>query len=187
VELQALSQQPFELLLALERRARAVLSAVGEGSEASEEWVGIAFRLGTENFVTNRSDVREVLPLPDSLTRVPGAKPWLRGVTNVRGQLMTVVDLRGFLGAGGMMPDRRGRVLVLSSREVPTGLIVDEVFGFRRFSLSEYEDEAPSTVLRCERFLRGAYRHGAEVWPRFDLVTLLDDENFLHAAEKLKA
>ena len=108
------------------------MSAPGESGEAAEEWVGIAFRIGGESFVTSRSDVREVMPLPDLLTRVPGAKPWLRGVTNVRGELLTVVDLRGFLGAGGIAPDRHGRVLVMASRDVPTGVLVDQVFGFRR-------------------------------------------------------
>jgi twitching motility protein PilI len=183
MELQALAQQPFALLLELERRARAALSATDAGADSSEEWVGIAFRLGTENFIANRADVREVMPLPDSMTRVPGAKPWLRGVTNVRGQLLTIVDLRAFLGSGSASSDRRGRVLVLASRDVPTGLIVDQVFGFRRFAAEEFDEQAPAPMLRCEQYLAGAYRRGAEVWPKFDFFALLEDENFLNAGE----
>lgn len=183
MELRSLVEQPFELLQELERRARAALSASEPDSESTEEWVGIAFRLGSENFVANRTDVREVMPLPEALTRVPGAKPWLRGVTNVRGQLMTIVDLRAFLGSGSGAPDRRSRVLVLASRDVPTGLIVDQVFGFRRFSASEYEAEAPAPRLRCEQYLRGAYRRASEVWPQFDFSALLEDQHFLNAGE----
>lgn len=183
MELRGLADRPFELLLELERRARAAMSAAGQAAEASEEWVGIAFRVGNESFVAGRSDVREVLPLPDHVTRVPGAKPWLRGVTNVRGQLLTVVDLRGFLGAGSVAPDRHGRVLVMASREVPTGLLVDQVFGFRRFGVDEFLVKAPPPALRCEQYLRGAYQRGAETWPRFDFTALLEDENFLNAGE----
>lgn len=183
MELQALAQQPFALLLELERRARAALNATDVTQESAEEWVGIAFRLGSENFVASRTDVREVMPLPDSLTRVPGARPWLRGVTNVRGQLLTIVDLRAFLGSGSASPDRRSRVLVLASRDVPTGLVVDQVFGFRRFSANEFEAHAPAPVLRCEQYLRGAYRRGTEVWPRFDFFALLEDDSFLNAGE----
>ena len=63
MNLQALAEQPFELLVELERRARAAIAA-REGSPASsDEWVGIGFRLGAERFVTSRADVREVLPM----------------------------------------------------------------------------------------------------------------------------
>jgi len=183
VELRALADRPFELLLELERRARAAMSAAGQAGDASEEWVGIAFRVGNENFVAGRSDVREVLPLPEQMTRVPGAKPWLRGVTNIRGQLLTIVDLRGFLGAGSVAPDRHARVLVISSREVPTGLLVDQVFGFRRFGIDEFLVKAPPPAVRCEQYLRGAYRRGVETWPRFDFSALLGDQNFLNAGD----
>jgi len=187
MDLHSLAEQPFELLLELERRARAAAHAVDGSDESAEEWVGIAFRLGEENFVASRTDVREVMPLPETLTRVPGAKHWLRGIANVRGQLLTVVDLRAFLGSGGTPPDRRRRVLVIASRDVPTGVIVDEVFGFRRFAASAFEQEAPAPEVRCEQYLRGGYRRGTELWPRFDFATLLQDERFLKAGEEVGA
>jgi twitching motility protein PilI len=183
----ALCQQPFELLVEIERRARAAVAA-REGRHATvEEWVGIGFRLGAERFVAARSDVREVLPVPGQITRVPGAKPWLRGIANLRGQLLTIVDLKVFLGAGASAADRRGRILVVASREVPTGLMVDEVLGFRRFQASEYEPQAPATIVRCDHYLEGAYRRGSEAWPRFDFMALLADEHFLMAGEADRA
>ena len=133
MNLQALAEHPFELLVELERRARVAIAAREGSPTSSDEWVGIGFRLGAERFVTSRADVREVLPIPEQVTRVPGAKPWLRGIANLRGQLLTVVDLKSFLGAGAPASDRQARVLVVASRDVPTGLIVDEVIGFRRF------------------------------------------------------
>jgi twitching motility protein PilI len=187
LNLQALVQQPFELLLELERRARAAIAA-REGAPASaDEWVGIGFRLGTERFVTSRADVREVLPVPEHVTRVPGAKPWLRGIANLRGQLLTVVDLKSFLGAGAPTSDRQARVLVVASREVPTGLIVDEVVGFRRFGSSDYRAETAPSVIRCEHYVEGSYRRGTEAWPRFSLLKLLEDPQFLTAGEAVRA
>jgi twitching motility protein PilI len=187
LNLQALAQQPFELLLELERRARAVIAA-REGAPASaDEWVGIGFRLGTERFVMSRADVREVLPVPEHVTRVPGAKPWLRGIANLRGQLLTVVDLKSFLGAGAPTNDRQARVLVVASRDVPTGLIVDEVVGFRRFGSADYRAETPPSVIRCEHYLEGSYKRATEVWPRFSLPKLLEDPQFLTAGEAARA
>jgi twitching motility protein PilI len=176
-------ESPFDLLLALEQRAREVIAARGGGGDSTNEWVGIGFRIGAESFVCARTDVREVIPVPDHITRVPGAKGWLRGIANVRGQLLTVVDLRAFLGAGSSMLDRRARLLLVASRDVPTGLVVDEVLGFRRFSDREHSDETPATVTRCEHYLSGGYRRGAEAWPRFSLDKLLRDDQFLAAGE----
>lgn len=187
MNLQALAEHPFELLLEIERRARAAIAAREGAPESADEWVGIGFRLGAERFVTSRADVREVLPVPEHVTRVPGAKPWLRGIANLRGQLLTVVDLKSFLGAGGPAADRQARVLVVASREVPTGLIVDEVIGFRRFGASDFKEEAPASVIRCEHYLEGSYRRNSEVWPRFSLLRLLEDPHFLTAGESTKA
>jgi twitching motility protein PilI len=187
LSLQALAAQPFELLLELERRARAAIATREGAPAAADEWVGIGFRLGTERFVTGRADVREVLPVPEQVTRVPGAKPWLRGIANLRGQLLTVVDLKAFLGAGSASAERHARVLVAASRDVPTGLIVDEVVGLRRFGPDDYRDEMPAAMIRCEHYLEGCYRRGSEVWPRFSLAKLLNDQQFLTAGETVKA
>lgn len=185
--LRALAERPFELLLELERRARAAIAAREGAPAEADEWVGIGFRLGAERFVTSRGDVREVLPIPEHVTRVPGAKPWLRGIANLRGQLLTVVDLKSFLGTAGAASDRQARILIVASREVPTGLIVDEVVGFRRFGSDDYRDDPPASVIRCEHYLEGCYRRGSEVWPRFSLPKLLEDEQFLTAGETAKA
>lgn len=183
MSLAALRERPFELLLELERMARAATAARDGGDGAGDEWIGIGFRLGAEHFVTGRNDVREVLPVPDPVTRVPGAKYWLRGIANVRGQLLTIVDLKAFLGAGGSSLDRRSRILVTASRDVPTGLIVDEVVGFRRFSTDEYREQAPQPRIRCDHYLEGGFGQGSDVWARFSITKLLEDEQFQSAGE----
>jgi twitching motility protein PilI len=187
LSLEALIERPFDLLVEMERLARAAIAAREGAGASADEWVGIAFRLGAESFVAPRSDVREIIPVPEQLTRVPAAKPWLRGIANVRGQLLTVVDLKSFLGGASTSPDRRARLLLVASRDVPTGLIVDEVLGFRRFSEDEFRAEAPPTVVRCEQYLAGGYRRGSEAWPRFSLLRLLEDETFLNAGEARSA
>jgi twitching motility protein PilI len=60
--------------------------------------------------------------------------------------------------------------------------MVDEVLGFRRFAESEFSGEAPPTVVRCERYLAGAFRRGAEHWPVLSLRTLLESPSFQDAA-----
>src|SRR5581483_4275050 len=94
-DLQALAAQPFELLYALENRLRAARLDIAAGQ--TQSWTGLGFRLGEHWLVAPREDVREVITLP-KVTRVPGAKPWLLGVANVRGNLLPVTDLAQMLG-----------------------------------------------------------------------------------------
>ncbi len=180
-QLAALVEQPFELLAELERRSRAAFA--GKGSDGlTEEWVGIGFRIGQEQFVASRDHVREVLMLPDSMTRVPGAKRWMLGIANLRGHLLPIVDLQMLLGSGRTSLRRATRVISVNHRETPVGLVVDEVQGFRRFMDAEFNDKAPQTAVRCDRFLGGAYQRGHDVWPIFKLYELLESSAFLQAA-----
>lgn len=178
--LRELRDKPYELLLELERRGRAV--AGGRDSAAGREWVGVAFRLGAETFLVAREETREVMAVPSQLTRVPGARGWIRGLANVRGQLLPVIDLRQYLGSGATPPGRNVRIVVVNHRDIPAGLLVDEVLGFRRFADAEFQPEPPPTLVRCERYLAGAFRKSGESWPVLSLKLLVENPAFLQAA-----
>ncbi len=156
LSLRSLRDRPFELLKELEKRSRAVTAA--------------------------REETREVLGYPAVVTRIPGAKSWVKGLANVRGQLLPMLDLRQFLGSGATASGRNTRVVVVNHREIPAGLMVDEVLGFRRFAEAEFNAEAPPTVIRCDSYLAGAFRRGGEVWPVLSLKSLVESQSFLQAA-----
>lgn len=180
--LSELKDQPFELLREMERRSRAALAGGASLDVEAQEWVGIGCRLGSDRLLVSRAEVREVMMMPGSLTRVPGAKNWIAGLANLRGQLLPVVDLRTFLGAGTSKGERTARVLVADNPDMPVGIIVDEVFGFRRFIENEFTEKVPDTELRCERFLSGACARGEDTWPVFSLSKLLEAREFQNAA-----
>jgi twitching motility protein PilI len=93
-----------------------------------------------------------------------------------------MLDLRQFLGSGSTTPQRNTRVVVVNHREIPAGLMVDEVLGFRRFAEAEFNPEPPPTVIRCDSYLAGAFRRGGEVWPVLSLKSLVESPSFLQAA-----
>jgi len=182
-DLASLVQQPFELLREIERRSARAHSG-GATSAAASEWVGIGFRIGEEQFVASRDQVREVLMLPDAMTRVPGSKRWLLGIANLRGHLLPLVDIKLLLGSGRTSLRRTTRVISANHREIPAGLVVDEVLGFRRFNEQDFKKTTPETIVRCERFLEGAYGRGEETWPVFDVFAFVESPLFLQAAEE---
>ncbi len=179
--LRDLRDQPFELLRELERRGRAAATGGDEGP-AGREWVGVAFRLGGDTFLVAREETREIMAVPAAVTRVPGAKAWIRGLMNVRGQLLPVIDLRQYLGSGVTPSARNARIIVANHRDIPAGLLVDEVLGFRRFVDSEFTSEPPPTLIRSERYLAGAFRRGSETWPVLSLRLLVESPSFMQAA-----
>ena len=180
--LRDLRDQPFELLRELERRSRLAASGMAAVDGDAEEWVGIGCLLGSERYLVSRDQVREVMMMPSTVTRVPGTRDWVAGLANLRGQLLPVFDLRTFLGAGSSRSARTARVLVANFNDTLVGIIVDEVFGFRRFLRSEFSDEVPETEMRCERFLDGACVRGDDVWPVFSLEKLVAAADFQKAA-----
>lgn len=182
VHLKALRDRPFELLAELERRGRAVSATADQQASTGREWVGVALRMAGDLYLVAREETREVLGVPASTTRVPGAKAWIRGLANVRGQLLPIVDLRQFLGSGVTPITRNTRVVVVNHREIPAGLLVDEVLGFRRFAEGEFTGDAPPTVARCERYLAGAFRRAHEQWPVLSLRSVLESPAFAEAA-----
>jgi twitching motility protein PilI len=181
VPLESLIQQPFELLREIERRS-ATAHGGASGASSASEWVGVGFRIGDERFVASREQVREVLMLPEAMSRVPGAKRWLLGIANLRGHLLPLVDLKLLLGSGRTALRRTTRVISVNHREIPGGLVVDEVLGFRRFLKDEHNGDEPQTIVRCDRFLGGSYQRGNESWPVFNLFDLIESNLYLQAA-----
>ncbi len=180
--LRSLRDRPFELLKELEKRSRTVAAGNAPDAAAGQEWVGVAFRMGGETFLVAREETREVLGYPAAVTRLPGAKSWVKGLANVRGQLLPMLDLRQFLGSGATTAGRNTRVVVVNHRDTPAGLMVDEVLGFRRFAETDFNPDAPPTVIRCDAYLAGAFRRAGEVWPVLSLKALVESQSFLQAA-----
>src|SRR6201997_3176058 len=92
--LKSLRDRPLELLAELERRGPSGTAQLSQEGPAGKEWVGVAMRMAGDLYLVAREETREVLGVPSGTTRVPGAKPWIRGLANVRGQLLPIIDLR---------------------------------------------------------------------------------------------
>ena len=180
--LKALRDQPYELLAELERRGRNATASPETPGVAGAEWVGVAVRMAGELYLVAREEAREVLGIPAPLTRVPGAKPWILGLASIRGQLFPIIDLRYYLGGGATPATRLTRIVVVNHRDVPAGLVVDEVLGFRRFKETEFSAEVPATIVPCGRFLAGSFQHEQDQLPVLSLRRLLEDPAFTAAS-----
>lgn len=179
-ELRALRADPFELLMRIDARLRAarVDAAAGE----AQAWVGLGFRIAETWLAAPRHEVREVIA-PPRVTRVPNAQAWLTGVANVRGELMTVIDLPLLLGLPPTPPARGRRVLVLNAkRAAPVGFLVDEVAGYRQFAAGEQRNELKHRAGAFSPYLLGALVRDGQAWLAFSLQRLASGDSFRAAA-----
>jgi twitching motility protein PilI len=174
----ALRDDPFELLAALESRVQSARLDVAAG--AAQFWTGLGFRLGDRWLVAPREDVREVI-VPPPLTRVPGARPWLLGLANVRGSLLPVCDLHRLLGEEHNTLARASRVLVYNSDPVPAGFLVDEVAGYRQFAPGDQRPELMAEGGTLKPYLLGAFVREGQTWLAASLHKIAGGDAFNRA------
>lgn len=110
----------------MDERARMLAQPREEGPPAGEVIEVLTFALGGERYGVETKHVREVVRLADC-TPVPGTPSYLLGVTNLRGEILAVVDLRELLGLARGTPTDSSRVVVLGADRPEFGVVADEV------------------------------------------------------------
>ena len=90
--------------------------------------------------------IQEIIPFR-RVTRLPGAPPYVRGLINVRGTIVTVIDLGMRLDAS-CAPVADGSVLLARYRERTVGLAVDEVLDVRGVVVQEPPEQPAHGVVR---------------------------------------
>lgn len=175
------ANDPFELLLAIERRSRASAQGLPEQVEVKSTQASVGFRVGEVLLAAPLGVVREILTYPP-MARVPGAKPWLKGIANIRGNLLPVADLGGFFTGWPTPAQRTARILIVHSESVGAGLLVDEVLGLRHFFEEEHVADNSGITDFARRYVSGVYRQDGTVWGSIDLHALIESDEFMHAA-----
>jgi len=103
----------------------------------------VGFRIGRETFGVPIGLVHEIVRVPE-ITSVPDAPRYVEGVINLRGKIVSIVDLRKRFGESHIEPSRKNRILVAEIQNKMVGLIVDAASEVIR--LPEAEIEAPPEV-----------------------------------------
>jgi twitching motility protein PilI len=171
----------FELLWQIDQRCRLLAADLPSQPGRQDRWSGIGFRLGEHWYVTPMGEVSEVLHEP-RFTQLPGVKPWVKGVANLRGRLLPIMDLCGFFGHELSPLRKQRRVLVVEHQDVFAGLMVDEVFGLQHFEQDSFE---PISISKRQgskaEFVTGYFRR-EQNWRVFSLFALARSPVFMHVA-----
>lgn len=169
----------FAKLLEYDQRARG--AGEDEAGASSGDWAGLTFRIAEEQMVCSTERVFESLPIP-RVTRVPGTKPFILGLANVRGNLITVIDLGCYLWNEPTPLTGRSRLLSATLRGRPVGLLVDEVLGQRNFLGGDADSPELSEGSPLAGLVRKQHRAGSDSWQELDLHVLFSRPDFLDGA-----
>ncbi len=175
------TSEPFDVLLDLEKRTLEAAARLPSMDRVEEEWVGVGFRVGDSKLIASMSDIKEILDLPE-YTKVPGVKSWIVGVANVRGSLLPIMDLKGYLLGEDVKQRQKGRVIVIDYKGFNTGLVVEEVYGMRHFRESDVSKEDFAVAEKISPYIERKLKQGDEQWPVFSFAKMTQDERFSHAA-----
>lgn len=169
------------MLAEIERRSRECARNLTAAEYPDHLWQGLVFTVAGVRLVSDMHEVSELLRIPDVITRVPGSKPWLVGIANVRGNLLTVVDLQAYLGDKPIVMGKSSRVLVIQRGPFTAGLLVPSVIGMREF---EFEHRLPNARLEgaVGAYVYEAFQIDRELWPVFNMRALATDPKFVSAA-----
>ncbi|GMR07278.1 MAG: chemotaxis protein CheW [Gammaproteobacteria bacterium] len=175
------SASPLYLLRDIEKRA--ILNAAGlpQQDEAKTGWVGIGFKLGDLKLVAPLDEVVELLTYP-SLSRVPGTKKWVKGIANIRGNLLPIMDLSGYLTRKPTALTASSRILVVRHAGIYSGLLVDEVLGLKHFLDEERSRTVPNVDNFIKTYLRGSCTQDAQQWGIFSMYSLVESPLFMQVA-----
>ncbi|MGN5518308.1 chemotaxis protein CheW [Halopseudomonas sp. Lyrl_26] len=171
---------PFDLLQQLAERCVRMAAGLPSQEVVAETWSGIGFRLAGQPMIASLGEISEILHEP-RYTALPRVKPWVRGVANVRGRLLPIIDLSQFFGSTSSAPRKQRRVLVLDRDEIFVGLLVDELFGMQHFPVSSFTTSVPDLPQQFRPFVVGAYT-GEQVSMIFNFRALARDQAFLDVA-----
>jgi twitching motility protein PilI len=178
------SVTPYALLKEIENRSRGMALGLPQQVEVRRTWSGIGFRIGDLLMVSSLGEISEILVFPP-LTRVPQAKPWVKGIANVRGNLLPVMDLRGFIEGIPTEMDRRSRIVMIQSENLTAGLLVDEAMGMRHFFDEERVGGLSSLPEQYREFITAGYKQGNTQWGVFSMTRLATNKRFLEVAVRL--
>ena len=169
----------FELLLQIDQRCRLLVADLPSQPTRQDSWSGIGFRLGEHWYVAPMREVSEVLHEP-RLTQLPGVKSWVKGVANLRGRLLPVMDVCGLFGDEVSAVRKQRRVLVIEHGDMFAGLMVDEVFGLQHFAEDSLEP-AGSISGSIAPFIKGRFQREQD-WRVFSPFALVQSQSFMHVA-----
>lgn len=136
----------------------------------------LTFKLGEEGFAIDLVHVVEIVPVA-KLTPIPHAKNYAKGVMNLRGKVIPVLDLRMRLEMPERAYDERTCVMILACEDDEIGLVVDRVIGVMTFTRDRLEALSRNSSQTVKKYFNGIAKNNEQILPVLDLKKIIYEES----------
>lgn len=135
---------------------RALALAKESASLATEEeYLEVtSFHLGREQYAFESRLIREIVRLRE-YTPLPCVPPFIAGILNLRGWIISLLDLRQVFGLPGVSITETTQVIVLSDNDMEFGVLIDAIDGVSHVPLSNIQQHAPMLDHQHHKYVRG--------------------------------
>ena len=158
----------------LKARAKALARETGK-AEAADALELVEFLLAHERYAVESRYVREVYPL-ENLTPLPCTPAFVLGIVNMRGEILSVIDIKKFFDLPEKGLTDLNKVIVLQSGNMLFGILADAILDVRRIPVAEIQPSLPTLTGIREKYLRGVTPERTVV---LDAEKLLTDETII--------
>jgi len=169
------SFEEHDALRGLEENADDQDALIGE---QEEEVPILEFILNEEKYAIEVASANEIIPVGE-IVNIPKSPEFIRGVINLRGDVISVVDLPKLVGKDQETFAETSKILIVDTGTEVAGLIVDQVSGIRKALLSSFEPPSELLRQRGNVYIRGMSKDDKTD----DIVVLMDIANTLLQAQ----
>lgn len=157
-------------------KERAELLAREKEKKSTEKTIEVVeFLLAKEHYAIESSFIREVYPLKD-YTPLPGVPSFVLGLLNVRGRIISVVDIKKFFDMPAKGISDLNKVIIINDDQMEFGILADAIIGVRDIGVSELGSTLPTLTGIREEFLKGVTGDRMVV---LDAARILADKNIV--------
>ena len=158
-----------ETRLILQTRALTLAQEASLGEDVEDVIEVLEFTLAYERYAVETQYVNQVAML-EQLIPLPCTPAFVRGIVNLRGAILPVLDLKNFFELPVKGLTDLNKIIVLQSEKILFGILADEIVGVRNILLRDVQSSLPTLTGVRKDYLRG-------VTP--ERITLLDAEKLL--------
>ena len=138
----------------LRERAKALAVESEEKDSAQQRIEILEFLLAYEKYGVETHHIREVFPMKE-LTPVPCTPPFVLGIINVRGQIISVIDIKRLFDLPEKGLTDLNKVIILRDKEMEFGILADVILGVIQVSLRDLQPALPTLTGIREEYIKG--------------------------------
>lgn len=159
----------------LRKRAKVLALQLEQDQDAGTRLDILEFLLSYETYAIEMRWVAETYPLKE-LTPLPCTPAFVAGIINVRGRILSVIDIRRFFDLPEKGLTNLNKVIIVHNGEMEFGILADEILGTRSIPQSEVQPSLPTLIGIRDEYLKGVTRERTAI---LDGAKLLSDKNLI--------